>query len=85
MKAAQHLEMKVYLRAKNQLTLPEPIAQELGVRSGDELILSVEESEPHVVRLRPVLRSYAGIAAGIYGSPDEVAAYIQGERASWGE
>jgi len=79
------LEITVYLRTKNQLTLPEPIAKRLGVGPGDQLIIHIDETEPDIVHLRPLLRSYAGIAAGSYGTPEEVAEYLQRERAAWGE
>jgi bifunctional DNA-binding transcriptional regulator/antitoxin component of YhaV-PrlF toxin-antitoxin module len=79
------IEIKVCLRTKNQLTLPEPIAKRLGVGPGDRLIFHFDENETDVVHLRPLLRSYAGIAAGGYGTPEEVAEYLQHERAAWGE
>jgi bifunctional DNA-binding transcriptional regulator/antitoxin component of YhaV-PrlF toxin-antitoxin module len=79
------LEAKVCLRGKNQLTLPESVAKRLGVQPGDQLIFSIDENEQGVVHLRPVLRSYAGIAAGLYGTPEEVVEYIRGERESWNE
>ena len=83
--ATSATDVKVGLRAKNQITLPEPIARWLGVEPGDQLILSVDDSAPGEVRLRPLLRSYAGIARGLYGTPEEAAEYIRQERASWGE
>jgi bifunctional DNA-binding transcriptional regulator/antitoxin component of YhaV-PrlF toxin-antitoxin module len=85
MGAPGKIEIRVCLRTKNQLTLPEPIAKQLGVGPGDQLIFQIDENEPDIVHLRPLLRSYAGIAAGSYGSPEEVAEYLQRERAAWGE
>ena len=82
---AKVMEIKVTLRAKNQLTLPEPIVRKLGVEQGDELIIQVHEDQPETVQLRPLRRSYAGAAAGAYGTPDEVRAYVQGERAAWSD
>ncbi len=79
------MEVKVSLRPKNQLTLPEPIARQLGVRPGDDLIVEVSEDQPEVAQIRPLRRSYAGVAAGIYGTPEEVRAYVQGERDAWDE
>jgi hypothetical protein len=76
-------EVKVRLRHKNQMTLPTPIAKWLGVQPGDQLILRIDETIPTTVRLRPLLRSYAGIARGLFGTPDEAAEYIRTERASW--
>ena len=77
------MEIKVSLRAKNQLTLPEPVARQLGVEPGDDLIVQVSDDQPEVAQIRPVRRSYAGAAAGLYGTPEEVCAYIRGERDAW--
>ncbi len=77
-------EAEVRLRKKNQLTLPEPIAERLGVGPGDRLISEVDD-ETGAVSVRPLLRSYAGILNGVYGTPEEVQGYIDAERASWDE
>lgn len=79
------LEVKIAVRTKNQVTLPEPIAKQLGVGPGDQLIMSIDENHPGEVRVRPLRRSYAGIAAGIYGTPEEAADYVRRERAAWNE
>jgi bifunctional DNA-binding transcriptional regulator/antitoxin component of YhaV-PrlF toxin-antitoxin module len=79
-------EVEVRLRPKNQLTLPEAVAERLGVGPGDRLILSIDEERPTSVALRPIRRSYAGILKGVYGrNSEEIAEYLRGERASWGE
>ncbi|MBI4495063.1 MAG: AbrB/MazE/SpoVT family DNA-binding domain-containing protein [Chloroflexi bacterium] len=79
------LEVEVALRQKNQLTLPEAIAKRLGAQPGDRLIFELDEADPRRVHVRLLRRSYAGALEGIYGeTPEEVAAYIQGERESWG-
>ncbi len=83
MVASETLEIKVCLRAKNQLTLPEAMAERLGVGPGDHLILSLDDSEPGMVRIRPVLRSYAGVAASVYHDVEDVAEYLRNERAGW--
>jgi len=77
------MEIKVSLRAKNQLTLPEPVVRRLGIEPGDNLIVEIRESQPGEVLIRPLRRSYAGIAAGVYGTPEEAEAYVQGERDAW--
>ncbi len=77
------LQVEVGLRAKNQMTLPEPIAERLGARPGDRLILELDEQHPDRLQVRLVRRSYAGILNGVYGTPEEVTTYIEGERASW--
>ena len=78
-------EVEVSLRKKNQLTLPEAIAEQLGVQPGDRLVFKVDERSREV-HVRPIRRSYAGLFAGLYGAtPEEEQAYIDGERASWDE
>ena len=77
-------EAEANLRPKNQVTLPEEIVERMGVRPGDRLIFSVNE-ESGAVSVRPLLRSYAGILNGVYGTHEEVQAYIDAERASWEE
>jgi len=72
------------LRPKNQLTLPERIAERLGVRAGDRLLFELDEAEPDHLHVRLLHRSYAGALEGVYGTAEEVAAYIRGERAAWG-
>ena len=76
--------IEVNLRSKNQMTLPEAIAERLGVKPGDRLLFQMNE-ETGEVSFRPLLRSYAGILNGVYGTPEEVQAYIDAERASWEE
>ena len=79
------VEAKVRLRAKSQITLPEQVVRKLDLRPGDELILRVEQDKPETIELRPLRRSYAGVAAGVYGTPEEVRAYVRGERSAWDE
>lgn len=79
------VEVEVQLRRKNQLTLPEAIAERLHVRPGDRLIMEIDEKSPGELRVRPLLKSYAGILKGVYGTPEEAAEYLRQERASWGE
>ena len=79
------LEIEAHLRQKNQLTLPDLIAKRLGVEPGDRLIFAIDEQNPRQVQVRPLRRSYAGVLEGVYGTPEEVEAYLRDERASWGE
>jgi len=78
-------EARVTLRAKSQVTLPQRIVRKLDLKPGDDLIVRVEEDQPEVIQMRHVRRSYAGIAAGVYGTPEEVRAYVRGERKAWDE
>ena len=80
------MEVVVKLRPKNQLTLPEAIAQKLGVAPGDRLVVTLDEEHPKQIEIRPIQRSYFGILRGVYGKDsEEIAEYIRGERAAWGE
>lgn len=75
--------VEVRLRRKNQLTLPEAIAEQLGVQPGDRLLMTIDERQPNVIRMRPIRESYAGAAVGIYGTVKEAAEYVRSERESW--
>ncbi len=80
------LQVEAKLRKKNQLTLPEEVVRHLGAEPGDRLLLEIDDGDRLHVKVRRLLRSYYGALEGVYGeTPEEVAAYIAGERASWGE
>jgi AbrB family looped-hinge helix DNA binding protein len=78
-------EVEVSLRKKNQITLPEPIAEKLGVEPGDRLVFEADDDGPDRVHVRRIRHSYAGALAGTYGTAEEAAAYLRGERESWGQ
>jgi bifunctional DNA-binding transcriptional regulator/antitoxin component of YhaV-PrlF toxin-antitoxin module len=80
---AAPLETVVTLRKKNQLTLPESLVRRLGVGEGDRLVFEFDEQSGEL-RMRPLLKSYAGLLNGVYGSAEEKAAYLEEERRSWG-
>lgn len=78
-------ETEATVRLKNQITLPAEIVARLGIEPGDHLLFSLLEGEalPRV-EMRPLRRSYAGIARGLYGKSDEdVDRYVREERESW--
>lgn len=78
------IEVEIALRERNQLTIPDRIVQRLGVEPGDRFIAAYDGADPDVIRLRRLLRSYAGIAGRIYGgTSEEQLAYVREERASW--
>ncbi len=79
------LKIEARLRPKNQITLPEKIAARLGVEPGDRFVFMMEDGENDVVHLRRLRKSYAGIAAGVYGSSQDIAVYLEEERQAWGE
>lgn len=69
------------IRARNQLTLPDPVVQAGGIAEGDRFVVEIDANEPDVVRLHRIRTSYAGALADLYG---DAADYIESERASWG-
>jgi bifunctional DNA-binding transcriptional regulator/antitoxin component of YhaV-PrlF toxin-antitoxin module len=72
------------LRARYQLTLPEPVAAALAARPDDRLLFEADPREPGVVRMRRARTSWAAAARGAFGSEDEVLVFLREERASWG-
>lgn len=68
------------LRARNQLTLPDPVVRAVGLAEGDRFIVDADPNDPDVVRLRRIRDTYAGTLADVYG--DATAALAE-ERASW--
>lgn len=81
---SESIQAQVTLRERNQLTLPDRVAAQIEAKPGDRLLLTVDASEPGVVRLKRLRDSYAGIADGIYGrTAEDQAAYIATERNSW--
>lgn len=72
------------VRARYQVTLPEPVAVALAAGPDDRLLFEADPAEPGVVRVRKARASWAGAAAGVFGSEGEVLAFLREERASWG-
>jgi antitoxin component of MazEF toxin-antitoxin module len=79
------MEFAVTLRRGNQMTLPPALVERLGLHAGDRLVLRLEDGPAGApeLRARPLRRSYAGALRGVYGTSDEAAAYLEGERTSW--
>jgi bifunctional DNA-binding transcriptional regulator/antitoxin component of YhaV-PrlF toxin-antitoxin module len=72
------------VRARYQVTLPEPVADALAAGPDDSLLFEADPAEPGVVRVRKARASWAGAAAGVFGSQEEILAFLREERASWG-
>jgi hypothetical protein len=68
------------LRARNQLTLPDPVVQAAGFAEGDRFLVELSADDPDIVRLHRIRSSYAGALAGLYGDPE---AHLDEERRSW--
>jgi hypothetical protein len=78
MNRAIHAEAR--LRAKAQLTLPEPIVDAAGVAEGDRFLVEIAPDEPDTIRLHRIRASYAGALGDVFG---DTADYLTAERASW--
>lgn len=68
------------MRSRNQITLPQEAVRALNLHEGDAVVIAIGEESAVI---RPLRSSYRQALAGIYGDPDEVAAYVSGERAAW--
>jgi len=68
------------LRARNQFTLPEPIAEAGDLEPGDVFVVEIDVDDPDTVRLHRIRKSYAGALHGIYGDSKT---YLDEERRTW--
>jgi bifunctional DNA-binding transcriptional regulator/antitoxin component of YhaV-PrlF toxin-antitoxin module len=68
------------LRAKSQLTLPEPIVDAAGVVEGDRFLVEIAPDQPDIIRLHRIRSSYAGALRDVLGATED---YLATERASW--
>jgi hypothetical protein len=79
------VEAAARLRAKNQLTLPEAIVRALNAEPDDTVVFETDPRQPGVARLHLVPRRFAGSLTGVYGTSEDVVAFVHEERAAWGE
>jgi bifunctional DNA-binding transcriptional regulator/antitoxin component of YhaV-PrlF toxin-antitoxin module len=75
--AGPSIELEAVVRKRNQITLPGQAVELLDIREGDVLVIQVMRGS---AVLRPVRRSYAGMAKGVYGLADD---FVARERADW--
>jgi len=83
-KSPRGFAVEARVRARYQVTLPEPVAVALAAGPDDRLLFEADPAEPGVVRVRKARASWAGATAGVFGSEEEVLAFLREERASWG-
>lgn len=62
---ARRIEAEARLRAKNQLTLPEPIADRLGAEPDDTLVFEADPERPGTATVRRIPETSAGALSGI--------------------
>lgn len=73
------------LRMKNQLTLPEPIVNALDAEPDDTLVFETDPAQPGTAVIRRVPRTFAGALPGVYGTTEEVKAFLRTEHEAWGD
>jgi hypothetical protein len=78
--AGQHQNIQARLRARNQLTLPEPVVKAAGLREGDRFFVELSSDDPDTLKLHRIRGSYAGSLAEAYGDAE---AALREERESW--
>jgi hypothetical protein len=79
------VEVDARLRAKNQITVPEAVVRALGAEPHDILAFEVDPADPGVAKVRRMPRSFAGSLTGVFGTTEEVLAFLKEEHDSWGE
>lgn len=80
--------VEVWIRQRNQITIPVDIAHSLGLGPGSlchmDVINGVITLTPAHQPASPPLAAYAGCAQGAWGvTSEEVAAEVAADRASW--
>ncbi len=79
---SQTVNAEARLRARNQLTIPDPIIRAAGIEPGEKFVVELEPDDHDTVLLRRVRNSYAGSLRGLWG--EDAGAFLEGERKSWG-
>ncbi|MGC8634146.1 MAG: hypothetical protein ACP5VP_05720 [Candidatus Limnocylindrales bacterium] len=77
----QTVSAEARLRARNQLTIPDPVARAAAIEPGTTFVVEVTPDDPDVLRLRRVRTSYAGALRGLWQEGTGV--WLDGERAGW--
>jgi bifunctional DNA-binding transcriptional regulator/antitoxin component of YhaV-PrlF toxin-antitoxin module len=77
------IQAEARLRHKNQLTLPDQIAQQLEAKPDDVLVFEVDLEDPHAASVRVLPRSFAGAMTGVYGTSEDVLRYLREEHEAW--
>ena len=79
------IEAEARLRRKNQVTVPDAIVRALKAAPDDMLVFETDPTQPGVAHVHLVPRVFAGSLTGVYGTSEDVLAFVRGERAAWGE
>ena len=78
------LSKRVKLSKKGQFVIPNEMRQALGVKEGDEVILTLEGSQIIMMRPDHFARATRGSLKGTWGkTKEEITRYLERERNSW--
>ena len=79
------IRKSVRLSKKGQFVIPKEIREVLGVKEGDELIVTFEEGQVILTKPEQYAQLTRGLLKGTWGKTRrEVERYIDRERQSWG-
>jgi AbrB family looped-hinge helix DNA binding protein len=76
--ATPRLAVEARVRARNQVTIPEPIVRALGLEEGSRLLFRTDGDRVELIVVRD---SYAGALRGVWG--EDAQAWLAEERAAW--
>lgn len=68
------------MRARNQMTLPEPVVKAAGIVEGDRFVVEMTPGDPDTLTFHRVRPSYAGALRDVFGDPAE---FLEAERRTW--
>lgn len=76
------MEIEATVRTKNQVTIPQQIAERHGIEPGRRLVI-IDRGIEDEFTVRVIRPSYAGALAGVFGTTEQNVAYVRGEREAW--
>jgi len=76
------VEIEATVRTKNQITIPQIVAERHGIGPGQRLLI-VDAGVRDEFMVRVIRSSYAGTLAGMFGTTEENVAHVRGERVGW--
>lgn len=76
------LEIPATVRVKNQMTIPQQIAERHNIAPGQQLVI-VDGPSKDEFTVRIIRSSYAGALAGVFGTTEQNLEFVRSERKSW--
>lgn len=80
------LAKSVRVSTKGQVVIPIEVRRQLGIRTGDSLVIVSSEHEALVMKPGRYAKSLRGMAKGLFGrTREDIDAFVRGEREAWGK